>query len=130
MTGARGASYAAPRGRHATTPDPTSAAPATTVVEAGTSVEGEIRATGDLVVRGRVSGHVAVDGTVRLEPGSEVRADIRAPRVVIVDGASFDGELDTLPAGTDAGSAPAPGPQAADSDPLSAIRRRVRLRGT
>jgi predicted acyltransferase (DUF342 family) len=101
------------------------------VVEAGTSVEGEIRGEGDLVVRGRVAGRVDVRGTVRLEPGSEVRADVRAPRVVIVDGASFQGELDTL------GGEPASGPEAAgaspalgDDDPLSAIRRRVRLRGT
>jgi cytoskeletal protein CcmA (bactofilin family) len=34
-------------------------------------------------------------GTVRLEAESDVRADIRAPRVVIVDGAAFRGDVDT-----------------------------------
>jgi cytoskeletal protein CcmA (bactofilin family) len=34
-------------------------------------------------------------GTVRIEAGSSVRADIRAPRIVIEDGASFQGVVDT-----------------------------------
>lgn len=127
----RGASYPAPRGRHATSPDPKRGATATTVVEAGTSVDGELRGAGDLVVRGSLRGRVAVEGTVRLEPGSDVRADIRAPRVVIVDGATFQGELDTLPgegAGdVAAGRAPAGG--ATPAGGLDAIRRRIRLRG-
>jgi cytoskeletal protein CcmA (bactofilin family) len=95
-------------------PDASAPAPAgPSVVGPGTSVEGEVAGGGDLVVhgvvRGRVrlagsltvepSGAVEADvtagGTVRLEEGSRVVGDIRAPRVVIVDGASFRGAVDT-----------------------------------
>ena len=65
------------------------------VVGPGTSIEGEVRGPGDLVVRGSLRGRIAMGGTVRLEANSEVRADIRAPRVVIVDGAVFQGDVDT-----------------------------------
>jgi cytoskeletal protein CcmA (bactofilin family) len=65
------------------------------VVGPGTSVEGEIRGPGDLVVRGSLRGRVTMGGTVRIEAESEVHADVRAPRVVIVDGATFRGDVDT-----------------------------------
>jgi hypothetical protein len=115
-----------------TNPTADSAQAATTVVEVGTSVEGEVRGAGDLVVRGALRGKVAVEGTVRLEPGADVQADIRAPRVVIVDGASFRGELDTLP-GAPEGEPAAPDASAAPPTPedgVDALRRRIRLRGT
>jgi cytoskeletal protein CcmA (bactofilin family) len=101
------------------------------VVEAGTTVEGEVRGEGDLVVRGSLRGRVSMEGTVRLEPGSDVEADVRAPRVVIVDGAAFRGSLDTLGGETAvaAGSPAAPAAPADPDDPLSALRRRIRLRG-
>jgi cytoskeletal protein CcmA (bactofilin family) len=101
--------------RHATKTDKDSAGAAgpPSVVGPGTSVEGEIAGNGDLVVRGRIRGRVSVGGsltvepsgalegdvvaggTVRLEADSRVVGDIRAPRVVIVDGASFQGAVDT-----------------------------------
>jgi len=83
------------------------------VVGAGTSIDGEVSVEGDLVVRGRVRGRVTLGGsltvdsdgaveadvtaggTVRLEADSRLVGDIRAPRVVIVDGASFRGAVDT-----------------------------------
>lgn len=83
------------------------------MVGPGTSVEGEIAGDGDLVVQGKVRGRISLGGsltvepsgalegdvvaggTVRLETGSSVKGDIRAPRVVIVDGASFQGAVDT-----------------------------------
>lgn len=65
------------------------------MVGAGASVEGLVSGPGDLVVRGSLRGRVEVGGAVRLEPGSQVEADIRAPRVVIVDGAAFRGNVDT-----------------------------------
>jgi hypothetical protein len=129
LTRASGASYPATRGRHPTSPDPESVSVASTVVEAGTSVEGEVRGDGDLVVRGSLRGRVAVEGTVRLEPGSDVRADIRAPRVVIVDGAAFQGSLDTLGGEPEAGAPPPEGAAGAE-EPFSALRRRIQLRGT
>ena len=97
MTGASRASYPDRRGRHATSTENENTAPDGTamVVGPGTSVEGEIRGPGDLVVRGSLRGRVTMGGTVRIEAESEVHADVRAPRVVIVDGATFRGDVDT-----------------------------------
>jgi hypothetical protein len=95
----------------------------------GASIEGQVTGPGDLVVEGSVCGTVSMGGTVRLEASSQVRADIRAPRVVIVDGASFQGAVDTSgtapPDGVSPGGDASPGPAG-----LSALVRRVRLRET
>jgi cytoskeletal protein CcmA (bactofilin family) len=92
------------------------------VVGPGTSIDGEVAGDGDLLVRGRVRGRVTLGGsltvdpagaveadvtaggTVRLEADSRLVGDVRAPRVVIVDGASFRGAVDT------SGAAPVPPP--------------------
>jgi cytoskeletal protein CcmA (bactofilin family) len=97
LTGAACASYPAPRGRLATSTDTgsTEAKETSTVVAPGTSVEGDVQGPGDLVVQGSLRGRASMGGTVRIEAGSSVQADIRAPRVVIVDGASFRGVVDT-----------------------------------
>jgi hypothetical protein len=95
----------------------------------GTSIEGQVTGPGDLVVEGAVRGQVAMGGTVRLEAASRVHADIRAPRVVIVDGASFQGAVDTT--GATPTGVPAPvEDSAAGPSGLSALVRRVRLRET
>jgi cytoskeletal protein CcmA (bactofilin family) len=110
-------------------------------VGAGTTVEGEVQGPGDLVVRGSLRGRVSMGGTVRLEPESDVRADIRAPRVVIVDGAVFQGEVDTsgtapVEAVADPAANPSLDPVATGEGPVPAdaglepLRRRIRLRGT
>jgi cytoskeletal protein CcmA (bactofilin family) len=139
LTGATGGFYPAPGRRDATTRHDDSREPdgKPTVVAVDASVEGGIQGGGDLVVQGVVRGHVQVGGgvtvastgaveadvvaggTVRLEADSRVVGDIRAPRVVIVDGASFRGAVDTggpAPARThDASAADAggePGPDA------------------
>jgi cytoskeletal protein CcmA (bactofilin family) len=98
------------------------------VVGPGTSVEGEVLGPGDLVVRGSVRGRVQMGGTVRLEADSDVRADIRAPRVVIVDGASFQGEVDT--SGDGSPVVPAGEAAPAGATGIAALARRMRLRGT
>ena len=115
MTAATRAFYPAPGRRQATKNDKDSAeaAGSPSVVGPRTSVDGEIAGDGDLVVRGRVRGRVSLGGsltvvasgaleanvvaggTVRLEADSRTVGDIRAPRVVIVDGASFQGAVDT-----------------------------------
>ena len=99
------------------------------VVGPGTSIQGEILGPGDLVVRGSLRGRVSMSGTVRLEADSDVRADIRAPRVVIVDGASFQGEVDT--SGEEHPVVPPAGDDAhAGATGIAALARRIRLRGT
>jgi cytoskeletal protein CcmA (bactofilin family) len=99
------------------------------VVGPETSIEGEVAGPGDLVVRGRVRGRVSMGGTVRLEAESDVHADIRAPRVVIVDGASFQGEVDTSGAARPEASA-VPADPASGATGMAALARRIRLRGT
>ncbi len=99
------------------------------VVGPGASIEGDVLGPGDLVVRGSLRGRVSMGGTVRLEADSDVRADIRAPRVVIVDGASFQGEVDTSGEGSPV--VPAAGEAApAGATGIAALARRMRLRGT
>jgi len=99
------------------------------IVGPGTTVDGVVLGPGDLVVQGTVRGRVSMGGTVRLEAESDVRADIRAPRVVIVDGASFQGEVDTT--GTASPEAPAAGVEAASgATGIPALARRIHLRGT
>ncbi len=99
------------------------------VVGPGASIEGEVAGPGDLVVLGSVRGRVSMGGTVRLEAESDVRADIRAPRVVIVDGAAFQGEVDT--SGAARPETPAlPDDAASGVTGISALARRIRLRGT
>lgn len=99
------------------------------VVGVGTSIEGEVLGPGDLVIRGSVRGRLSMGGTVRLEAGSEVRADIRAPRVVIVDGASFQGDVDTSGGGPRDEEAAGVAPTSGSTGP-SALARRIRLRET
>jgi cytoskeletal protein CcmA (bactofilin family) len=61
---------------------------------------------------GALEADVVAGGTVRLEASSRVEGDIRAPRVVIVDGASFRGSVDTSGAAPAAGPAAVPSPDA------------------
>ena len=99
------------------------------VVGPGASIEGDVLGPGDLVVRGSLRGRVSMGGTVRLEADSDVRADIRAPRVVIVDGASFQGEVDTSGEGSPGVSAAGEAAPAGVTG-VAALARRMRLRGT
>jgi cytoskeletal protein CcmA (bactofilin family) len=132
-----------------------------TVVGPGAAVEGAIAGEGDLVVRGAVRGQVRVaggvtveprgsveaevvaGGTVRLEDGSRVVGDVHAPRVVIVDGASFRGTLHTGGAPVRTADAPmaspappaearaaAPATPAGPDDGLAAIAARIPAAGT
>lgn len=63
-----------------------------TIMESG-SIQADI-STHSLEVHGRVSGNIDADDMVSLSAESNVVADIRAPRVVIEDGARFKGRIE------------------------------------
>jgi cytoskeletal protein CcmA (bactofilin family) len=142
LTGATGASYPPAERRGPTDPenDRSGTAASPTVVGAGASVDGDVGGEGDLVVEGRLRGRVEVSGsvtvrsraeveadvvaggTVRIETDARVRGDVRAPRVVIVDGAIFQGTVDT------SGEAAPVAQDIQVPTGIDALRRRVTLR--
>ncbi len=63
------------------------------VVEEGAIVEAVVEAT-TVVVSGTVSGDVSATERVELQPECNVVGDLRAPRVLIADGATFRGRVD------------------------------------
>lgn len=63
-----------------------------TIMESG-SIQADI-STHSLEVHGRVSGNIDADDMVSLSAEANVVADIRAPRVVIEDGARFKGRIE------------------------------------
>jgi cytoskeletal protein CcmA (bactofilin family) len=54
-------------------------------------VEGSIHSK-DLLLAGRVKGNVVVSGKVFLESKSFIQGDVKASRLVVDDGARFDGK--------------------------------------
>ncbi len=62
-------------------------------VEEGGQVVAEVEAQ-FLTVRGALSGDVVVHQVVTLQAGSVVTGNIRAPRIIIEEGARFKGNID------------------------------------
>jgi cytoskeletal protein CcmA (bactofilin family) len=56
---------------------------AETVIGQGLLIEGEVRGEAPVVVRGTVRGRIEVKGTVRVEKGAAVEADIAGDAVAI-----------------------------------------------
>jgi len=63
------------------------------VVEESGSLEANVE-TGTITVHGRVTGDIQASERAELKGSSRVVGDIRAPRVLIADGASFKGSVD------------------------------------
>ncbi len=68
-------------------------------VEAGAQVDGAVTAR-SITVRGRSTGRLIAREFVRVQHSAAVRADIRAPRLALEEGATFNGCVE--PAKTDA----------------------------
>lgn len=81
------------------------------VVTIGTNgrVMAEIRAK-SVVVGGQVRGNVTADDRVEILATGTVLGDVRAPRVVLADGAHFKGTIDMDARSGDGGRAPATAP--------------------
>lgn len=62
-------------------------------IEADGRVEGVITAR-EIVVRGTSSGRLVATEVVRLQPASQVNADIAAPKLAVEEGAVFNGRVD------------------------------------
>lgn len=63
------------------------------VVEDGGTLEANVEA-GVITIHGRVTGDIHATQRAELKPTSRVVGDIRAPRILIADGASFKGSVD------------------------------------
>lgn len=61
-------------------------------------VHADIR-VGDIIINGQVSGNIAADGKVQLNPTASLIGDIKAARLAIAEGATFVGNCDVNPAG-------------------------------
>ena len=63
------------------------------LVEEGGTIEAEI-STRNIDVRGTVVGNVTASDRFEIHVGGNVSGDIRAPRVVLADGAKYKGNID------------------------------------
>lgn len=63
------------------------------VVENGGLVEATVESA-TITVNGTVNGDISASERAELRPNSTVIGDIRAPRILIADGASFKGNVD------------------------------------
>ncbi len=63
------------------------------VIENGGVVEASIE-SGTVTVNGTVNGDISASERAELRPNCTVIGDIRAPRILIADGASFKGSVD------------------------------------
>jgi len=67
-------------------------------IEEGGQVEAEVE-TRSIEVEGSVTGNVSASDKYELKKGGRVEGDIRAPRVLISDGARFKGHIDMAEGG-------------------------------
>lgn len=62
-------------------------------VEEGGTVEAEVT-TRNIDVRGTITGNVTASDRFEIHVGGNVTGDVRAPRVVLADGAKYKGNID------------------------------------
>lgn len=63
-------------------------------------VSAEIHDASAVIVRGQVTGNICADDRVEIGSTGSLLGDIRAPRVVLADGARFKGSIDMQPRAT------------------------------
>ena len=62
-------------------------------VEPGGMVEADVSGR-DVVISGTVTGSVAAEARVEVKQGGKMLGNVKAPRILIADGASFKGSVD------------------------------------
>ncbi len=64
-------------------------------VEEGGTIEAEV-STRNADVRGAIVGNVIAKDRFELHPGGSVTGDVRAPRIILADGANYKGNIDIV----------------------------------
>ena len=104
-------------------------------IGASARIKGEVSAT-SVIVFGHVKGNIKAEDRVEVTDGGTVDGDIKAPRVVLADGARFTGKIDMQPKPKPAGAQdPAPETPAQNVGTTTLPKRDVksigeRLRGS
>lgn len=88
---------------------------ATVMIDQGGKIEGEIKAE-TVTIAGRVEGNIFATQKIELTPTAQVDGDITSPRVLIREGATFEGQV--YMTGKKTGKTPAPAKQD-DKEPKS-----------
>ena len=83
------------------------------IIAQGGRVEGEIRAETS-TISGRVKGDVIASQKIELTPTAEVEGNITSPRILILEGANFEGQV--FMTGKQGGRVPDPAPKAGGND--------------
>ncbi len=60
-------------------------------LEEGGEIRGDVRANGDVVVRGTVTGNMDVDGKLTIAPTGRIQGDVSGHAIVIDDGGELRG---------------------------------------
>lgn len=87
-------------------------------VAQGARIKGDIKAT-DIYVNGAVEGAVTASEKVHLDSTAKIRGGITAPRLSVLDGARFDGEIQMSNPTPQAPKPVSPGPK--QTSPASVI---------
>ena len=92
-------------------------------------VMAEIQAK-SVVVGGEMKGNITADDRVEIAPTGSMLGDVRAPRVILTDGARFKGSIDMDGKTTSRASVAAPAPSKATSSPSPSGSSEQALEGT
>jgi cytoskeletal protein CcmA (bactofilin family) len=87
-------------------------------VAQGARVKGNIKAT-DIYVNGNIEGAITASEKVHLDNTARIKGGIVTPRISVMEGAMFDGEIKMSNRTTQASKPAAPGPQ--QTSPASVI---------
>ena len=79
-------------------------------VAQGARIKGNIKAT-DIYVNGEIEGAVTASEKVHLDNTARIKGGITAPRISVLEGARFDGEVKMSDQTTPTPRPPSPGPQ-------------------
>lgn len=92
-------------------------------VETGGSLEASVR-TRNIDVRGKVIGNIEASDRFEIHDGGSVTGDVKAPRVILSDGAKYKGHIDMVDTGRRASGTVDATPTKAPATTAPTIRRK------